>query len=80
MAGQKAKGGKKNRKHGRNKARSPAMARYRADERRARNKRHRVEREAARQSACKSVRSLAANAGEKKPHDISRRIRKLRAA
>lgn len=80
MAGERAKGGKKNRKHGRNKARDPSMARYRADARRAKNKQRRVEREASRQSACKSVRSLAANAGEPRPHDVSRRVRKLRAA
>jgi hypothetical protein len=37
MAGRKAKGGKKNRKHGRNK-RSPAMQRYNAENREAKNK------------------------------------------
>ena len=37
MAGQKAKGGKKNRKHGRNK-KSPAMQRYVAEGRAEKNK------------------------------------------
>lgn len=80
MAGVKAKGGKKNRKHGRNARRDPAMDRYRAEARWGRNKARRIEREAARQSACKAVRSLAENAGEPRPHDISRRVRKLRRA
>jgi hypothetical protein len=68
-----------NKKHGTVK-RSANQVRYTAERRWESNKRRRVEREAARQSACKSVRSLAANAGEKKPHDISRRVRKARAA
>lgn len=46
MAGQKAKGGKKNRKHGRNKV---FCTKYRADNREARNKARNVAREARRQ-------------------------------
>lgn len=67
--------GKTNRKHGRNKTRSPAQARYRSELRWERNKARRVSHEAARQSACKAVRSLAENAGVLRPHDISRRVR-----
>lgn len=70
--------GKTNRKHGRNKSRDPAMARYRAESRWVRNKARRVAREEARQSSCKAVRSLAANAGEPKPRDVCRRIRIMR--
>lgn len=68
-----------NKKHGVTK-RKPAQVRYTAERRWERNKARRVEREAARQSACKSVRSLAANAGEARPRDVSRRVRKLRRA
>jgi hypothetical protein len=49
MAGQKAKGGKKNRKHGRNK-KSPAMQRYVAEGRLAKNKARKVAKEKARQA------------------------------
>lgn len=72
--------GKANRKHGRNKTRSLAQARYRAELRWERNKSRRVKREEARQSACKAVRSLAANAGEPRPRDVCRRIRAMRRA
>lgn len=44
----KAKGGKKNRKHGRNK-KSPAMLRYNAENREAKNKARNIAREARRQ-------------------------------
>lgn len=47
MAGQKAKGGKKNRKHGRNKV---FCAKYRAENREAKNKARNVKREERRQS------------------------------
>lgn len=43
------KGGKKNRKHGRNKN-SPAMIRYNAENREAKNKARNIAREARRQS------------------------------
>lgn len=46
MAGNKAKGGKKHRKHGRNKV---VCAKYRADSREARNKARNVARELRRQ-------------------------------
>lgn len=46
MAGQKAKGGKKNRKHGRNKV---TCAKYRAENREAKNKARNVAREKHRQ-------------------------------
>lgn len=48
MAGIKPKGGKKNRKFGRNK-RSPAAKRYLAENRCAKNKARRIAREAKRQ-------------------------------
>lgn len=48
MAGQKAKGGKKNRKHGRNK-KSPAMKRYVAENRLEKNKARRAARQARRE-------------------------------
>ena len=48
MAGQKAKGGKKNRKHGRNK-KSPAMQRYVAEGRAEKNKKRHIAKEKARQ-------------------------------
>lgn len=47
MAGIKAKGGKKNRKHGRNK-RSPSMQRYVAEGRLAKNKARKIARDKAR--------------------------------
>lgn len=47
MAGNKAKGGKKNRKHGRNKV---FCAKYKAENREAKNKAANVKREARRQS------------------------------
>lgn len=73
MAGERAKGGKKNRKHGRQK-KSPAMLRYRESQRWGLNKQRRVEKEKRRQSACKAVRSLACDEGPKL-HDVSRRVR-----
>ena len=77
MAGVQAKGGKKNRKHGRNAKRDPSMSRYRETARRTANKARRIAREKARQSACKAVRSLAGAEGPKL-HDISRRVRQAR--
>jgi hypothetical protein len=42
VAGQSVKGSKKNRKYGRNAKRSPAMARYRAEQRWLKNKKRRL--------------------------------------
>lgn len=64
-----------NKKHGRTR-KSSAHVRYTAERRWERNKARRVAAESARQSACKAVRSLAANAGEPKVRDVSRRVRK----
>jgi len=50
MAGQKAKGGKKNRKHGRNK-KSPAMQRYVAEGRLEKNKARRIAKDKLRKGA-----------------------------
>lgn len=66
-----------NKKHGTTK-RKPSQVRYTAERRWEANKKRRVEREAARQSECKAVRSLAENAGEKRPRDVSRRVRAMR--
>ena len=62
-----------NKKHGRTK-KSAAQVRYTTERRWERNKARRIAAEAARQSACKAIRSLAANAGEK-VRDVSRRVR-----
>ncbi len=49
MSGIKAKGGKKNRKHGRNK-KSPAMVRYKAEGRLEKNKARNIKAEERRQA------------------------------
>ena len=64
--------GKTNRKHGRNK-RKPSNQRYTHEMRWERNKKRNIEKSAAYQSACKSVRSLAKD--DKPIKDVSRRVR-----
>lgn len=49
MAGERAKGGKKNRKHGSN-SRSPAMQRYNAENRFERNKARKAKKQARREA------------------------------
>ncbi|HZF98267.1 MAG TPA: hypothetical protein VEY92_08505 [Pseudoxanthomonas sp.] len=68
-----------NKKHGTIK-KSASQIRYTAERRWEANKRRRVERESARQSLCKAVRSIAANADELGIRDISRRVRAARRA
>jgi len=65
-----------NKKHGTTK-RKAAQQRYTAERRWETNKTARIVAEQAWQSACKAVRSLAKNAGEK-VKDVSRRVRKMR--
>lgn len=69
--------GKANRKHGRSK-RKPTDQRYKNEMRWERNKKRAITRDAVWKSACKAVRS-AAKEGEV-VKDVSRRVRKLRAA
>jgi hypothetical protein len=68
--------GKANRKHGHNK-RKPSGQRYTNEMRWERNKRRKVEKSAAFQSACKAVRSLAKD--DKPIKDMGRRVRAYRA-
>lgn len=80
MSGERAKGGKKNRKHGHNK-RSPAMQRYTNERRWERNRERRIAKDAAFKSLCKQVRNAhikATNDPKATVSDTCRRIRKLK--